>query len=183
MNQPDIPDIEESLHLRDYLRPILKHRWLVFAFFTILVAATTIASFRMKPIYQATMQLLIDKENPNVVNIQEVLAMNTADLDYYQTQYEILKNRSLIKRAIETLDLTHDPELNPPPEEKGVDFGRLKAAMVGWLQGMLSSDGAVPSSEDSASTLENQMTAAYMARLKVNSHPEQSSGQHQLREP
>ena len=96
----------EENHLRQYLRILYKHRWPSFTLYVVLVAAVTIGTLLQTPIYEGTATVLIDREPPRVVNIQEVQQLDTAALDYYQTQYEIIKSRSVIERTIENLGLT-----------------------------------------------------------------------------
>ena len=73
---------EPEVHLRDYLRVIQKRRWSVIVFFIILVTTVGIATFTARPIYRSTAQLLIERENQNVVSIQEVLAIDATASDY-----------------------------------------------------------------------------------------------------
>jgi len=105
---------EEEIHLRDYLRVILKRRWLIATVLILVVLTVTIESFRMTPIYRATAQVLIEKENPKVVNIEEVMRVNTSDQDYYQTQYGILKSKALALKVINALKLKENPDFSPP---------------------------------------------------------------------
>ena len=86
---------EEEIHLRDYLRVIFKRRWLIATVLLIVVVSVTIESFRMTPIFRATAQVMIESDNPKVVDIEEVLRVNKTDEDYYQTQYGILKSKAL----------------------------------------------------------------------------------------
>ena len=104
---------EQEVHLRDYLRILDKRRWTVIATFIILVTTVTVATFTMRPVYRATTQLLIERDNPNVVSIQEVLAMDATSTDYYQTQYELLKSENLARRVVKRLHLERHPEFNP----------------------------------------------------------------------
>ena len=148
----------EKPHLRDYLRIVLKRRWVVITVFLILVATVAIGSFRMEPIFQAKTQILIDRENPNVVNIQEVLAVNATDQDYYQTQYEILRSKSLALKVIEVLNLKESPEFAP-------ERLTLWASFLNWIK-------EVTSSAKEPETLNpdkeyNDLVAAYLKRLKV----------------
>jgi len=103
----------EDVHLRDYIRVIFKRKATVLTVFVVLVGTVTIGSFKMKPVFRATSQILIETETPNIVNIKEVLAVNTSNTDYYQTQYEILKSKSLALRVIETLNLKDSIEFKP----------------------------------------------------------------------
>jgi succinoglycan biosynthesis transport protein ExoP len=70
----------------------------------------TISSFLSSPIYKATARILIEKETPNVLSFKEVLALDTSDTDYYQTQYTILKSRTLAKQVLQKLGIM-DPVL------------------------------------------------------------------------
>lgn len=54
--------MRESRHLSEYLRVLSKHRWLIISFLVITVALTMLATFLMKPVYEATATLVIDKE-------------------------------------------------------------------------------------------------------------------------
>ncbi len=63
---------EERIHLRDYVRVVLRPRWIVIVFFNILVTTVTIFSFKATPINQATTQVMIDRENPDVISFEDV---------------------------------------------------------------------------------------------------------------
>ncbi len=60
---------EENLHLRDYWGVVWKRLWLILAVFVIVVVTTLIMSLRTKPVYKATAQVLIERENPKVVKV------------------------------------------------------------------------------------------------------------------
>ncbi|GAK54986.1 GumC2 protein [Candidatus Vecturithrix granuli] len=96
---------QEEVHLRDYLRIIKKRQWVILTFFVIVVVSVAITTFLKSPIYRATTRILIEKETPNVLSFKEVLALDTSDTDYYQTQYTILKSRTLAKEVLEKLGL------------------------------------------------------------------------------
>jgi len=95
----------EETHLRDYLRVLHKRRWLALGTFSAVVVGTVIWTFTQTPIYEGAVKILIDREPPRVVNIQDVQPTETASLDYYQTQYEIIKSRPVVARAIESQGL------------------------------------------------------------------------------
>ncbi|MEW6378543.1 MAG: polysaccharide biosynthesis tyrosine autokinase [bacterium] len=101
---------EEEIHLRDYWRVIVKYRWTVITLFTISLITVAIVTFHTRPVYKSTVQVLIDKENPNILSIKEVMSLDAQDLDYYQTQYKILQSRSLAKVVIDTLALARHRE-------------------------------------------------------------------------
>ncbi len=101
---------EEEIHLRDYLQIVLRRKWIIFASFLTMVILVTFQSFKATPMYQASTQVKIDRENPNVLSFEEVLAIDTQDSQFYQTQYQILVSRSLALRVIKALNLNDSPE-------------------------------------------------------------------------
>ncbi len=97
---------EEEINLRDYLHILRKYRWRIVSILFLIVVSVTILSFRQIPVYQATARILIEKETPNIVAFQEVLDLNTMTKDYYQTEYKILKSRTLAAQVIQKLTMT-----------------------------------------------------------------------------
>lgn len=93
-----------EIHLREYLQVLKKRRWTVIAIFVIFVTLVSVYTLTSEPIYQATVQLLIERDNPKVVSIQEVLAIDATSTDYYQTQYELLKSDNLARRVVRRLN-------------------------------------------------------------------------------
>ncbi len=108
---------EREAHLKDYLRVLRKHRWLIAGVFLVTVLTVSIWTFVQTPIYQASATVLIEPESPKVLNIQEVSPMGGPTQDYYRTQYEIITSRPIIEKVIETLSLrTRVPELAASPD-------------------------------------------------------------------
>lgn len=109
----------EEAGLTEYFQVLSKRRSTIITFTILLVVLVGLVTLVSKPVYRATAQLLIERENPNVVSIQEVMTLDAADTAYYQTQYKILQSRSLAKAAIDALRLGEEPEFAP---KKGVSF-------------------------------------------------------------
>lgn len=104
---------EEEIDLRDYLRVVLKRRWTVITVFTVILITVTIHAFTATPMYEAFTRIIIDRENPNVVSIQEVMAVDSSGTDYYQTQYKIIESRTVAKGVIRRLHLEESEEFFP----------------------------------------------------------------------
>ncbi len=100
----------EGNHLRDYLRVIIRRRWVILVFFFSVIIIVTASSLMTEPQYQSSVTIKLDKENPMVVDFSG-LQVERLSSDYYETQYKILKSRSLARRVIGKLDL-----------DKSVDF-------------------------------------------------------------
>lgn len=101
---------EKEIHLRDYLRVILRRKWIVITFFLIAITTALLGTFLMKPIYRASVMIKIDKENPNVINFKDVSGNEGGEDSYYQTNFKILKSRGLAKRVIRSMKLDQNPE-------------------------------------------------------------------------
>jgi exopolysaccharide transport family protein len=134
-------------HLFDYLRVLSKHRWVAITSFLLIVLSVAVHTFTVTPIYRATVQILIENEDPNVISFQEVLEQTQRTSDYYQTQYRILESRALARRTLGALDLWAHPQLNPGG---GTDRAWSPVAMVrgaagavgGWVAGWFASGDA-----------------------------------------
>ena len=109
--------IEEEIDLRDYLRVILKRRWIIISFFAIVVLTVAVHTFTATPIYKATSRIVIEKENPKLVSIQEVMAVDATGSDYYQTQYKIIESRTVARGVIKRLNLENSLEFFPVPKD------------------------------------------------------------------
>jgi capsular exopolysaccharide synthesis family protein len=108
------PDARE-FHLVDYWTVLVRRRWVVFTAVLVLVTTVTIGSFLMTPIYRAVATIQIEKEQPNVLQFQQVQALGYDYLsysDFYQTQYRLLGSRNVARKTIQNLDLKNDPIVN-----------------------------------------------------------------------
>ena len=97
------PFLEQEIDLREYLRILYERRWLIVSCTLILCTLSLLRSFMMKPIYNAETRILIEKEEPRVVKIEEVSSSDFSGREYYQTQYRILKSRAIAERVNNSL--------------------------------------------------------------------------------
>jgi exopolysaccharide transport family protein len=126
----DIQD-EPQIDLHHYLRVVMKRRWTIIAAFVIVVLTVAINDFTEEPMYQANARMIIEKSNPNVISIQEVMAIDTWDPDYKETQFKIIESRAVARRVIEKLNLAESEEFNPTP--KTGFFAKLKSSIRGTI--------------------------------------------------
>jgi succinoglycan biosynthesis transport protein ExoP len=99
-------------HLLDYLIILRKHQWLILTFLLTVVTVVTVATFKMKPVYQATALVEVDREAQNVLPFQtEDSYSEYMDAeDYIQTQMKVLQSETLALDTIRSLDLASYPE-------------------------------------------------------------------------
>lgn len=104
----------ESVHLLDYLRVLYRRRYLAATAFVLVVVLVAVYTFTKTPIYQASVQIEIDYQAPNVVPFAQVTDAGGGGYgtqEYYQTQYKILQSRSLARRTLDAADLWKSPLL------------------------------------------------------------------------
>jgi capsular exopolysaccharide synthesis family protein len=103
--------------IQDLARALYRHRWVMVAVFIAVIAAAAAYVFTAAPIYEARTQLMIEPDNPKLAAFDEG-ARGERDLTpYYQTQYAILKSRTLARRTIDELKLWNDPEFSSDPAQ------------------------------------------------------------------
>jgi succinoglycan biosynthesis transport protein ExoP len=128
---------DPEIHLLDYVRVLYKRRWTAVTAFLIVFVSVTVYVFTATPLYEAKVQILIEKENANVVSFKEAFEQNQIADDYYQTQYKLLQSRALARRTMEGLQLWEHPQFRPPRGDNKVSVTtivRSAAAMVsGWF--------------------------------------------------
>jgi capsular exopolysaccharide synthesis family protein len=113
---------EEALNLREYWYIIRKRLWLILAILIIASAYTFVSSMLTKPVYRATAQILIERDKPQVVKVEEVMALDAYSKDYYATQCKLLKSRSLAREVIKKLGLDQHRVFNPKPQKSWSSF-------------------------------------------------------------
>ncbi|MBI1747978.1 MAG: polysaccharide biosynthesis tyrosine autokinase [Acidobacteria bacterium] len=104
----EMDELGESVHVRDYWRVLVKHRWIVLTCLLIFVTVAAIGSFKAVPIYKAYAKLEIEAEKSNILPYKTVVELETQMVNqdqYLQTQFKILQSRTLARRVIETLKL------------------------------------------------------------------------------
>lgn len=101
---------EQATELKEYWQVIIRCKWIIIAFLATAFTIAIIYNFKVTPIYRVKTQVLIGKENPNVVSIEEVLTPDRSDLQWNQTEIKILSSRSLALRVIKALNLKDSPE-------------------------------------------------------------------------
>jgi succinoglycan biosynthesis transport protein ExoP len=130
-------------HLLDYLLVLRKHQWLILTFLLTVVTVVTIASFKMKPIYEASARVEVDKEaNQNPLPFNDESAYDDyVDTDsYIETQTKILESETLAFQTIKSMDLTRYPEFGGTPgaHPVGQGAGARRPAILGAFLGSLS---------------------------------------------
>jgi polysaccharide biosynthesis transport protein len=92
-----------------------KRRGIVLTCLVVSFLVAVLYNYTTRPVYQATTQILIDRDTPDVLPNKELMDLVQAGVDYYQTQYQLLKSRTLAERTVERLGLQKSTELATGP--------------------------------------------------------------------
>ena len=96
---------DDEIDLLAYWRILVKRKWLVLGVLGTVVALALVATLMMPPVYRATATLQIDRESLQIMNIEGAGTAEGAAPDFLQTQYELLKSRSLAERVANELGI------------------------------------------------------------------------------
>src|SRR5580693_2602116 len=104
-------------HLLDYLIILRKHQWLILTFLLTVVTVVTIASFKMKPVYEAAARVEVDKEAQSMQPFPDSNSYGEYEdtETYIETQTKILQSETLALMTIKSLDLARYPEFGGNP--------------------------------------------------------------------
>ena len=120
----------EDFKISEFLKILAKRKWVILICIVTFVVVTSLVSYRMKPVYKSTVQILIEREAPKAVKLQPTFPTGGAGaFDFYKTQYELLKSRSLAKNVIQRLGL--EDRLRPQAE---VPEGFSIIHFRGWVE-------------------------------------------------
>ncbi len=131
----------KEVDLLDYVRVVLKRKWVLVTFAAVLVLLAAVLSFTRTPRYRATATLLIEEPGTSLYNIQDVLnagAYLRSDYlgAYFNTQLRLLTSRSLAERVAKKLNLAARPEFRPVPDPRAGSAGGLRKLLgFRWLFG------------------------------------------------
>src|SRR5437667_2446674 len=103
--------VQDSI-LREYLRVLIKRKWVVLGTLAAIFGASLIATLRITPIYDAVGSIAINKPDPMLQNLRDA---GNSGMDYYDptdldTEVRILRSDLLALQVIKQLDLDRMPE-------------------------------------------------------------------------
>lgn len=156
--------MEEKIDIRDYLDIMLKWRWVIITIFLVVVVSVAIHTYTARSVYKTTVRVAIEKENPNVVSIEEVLQMDASQADYLQTQVDILQSRSLASEVISRLNLEMSPEFSAP--EKNAINAWIDTARD-WILSLFMKEEEPDTLSVETESVYSTLAGAYLGRLTV----------------
>jgi polysaccharide biosynthesis transport protein len=162
--------LEETFNLRDLLRIFLKRKWTILIIFAVFAVFSTVRTYLAPPVYRASTTLQIERFIPRVVDYKDVTPLDQADenADFYQTNYELLKSRTLAERAVEEIGLRKaapagaaDTEPRKPAETPAAEESFLESLFNRMRKGPPAVD------IDPATREDNAVVGAFQGSLTV----------------
>ncbi|WP_434926533.1 GumC family protein [Shewanella sp. HL-SH2] len=163
INEPHSPEkaIEQVIDLRKLIKPVMQSKWRILSFSILITALTTFVVFSLQPIFSSTATLLIESEQAKAIKIEQVYGMNSGQQEYYLTQFEIIKSRSIAERVFNQLDLINHPSFEAKPSA----LSQVKSQVISWLD-FLPIDISEAEVDDVAK--KQKLVNAFMADISVS---------------
>ena len=117
--QQQQPMDDDFIDLGRLFRAVMRHKWGILGLAFAITLATGLMVYSMEPVYEASASIVLESEEANVVNVEQVYSLGAGNYEYTETQFEILKSRSLAERVVRTLKLYEHPAF--VPEEEAVE--------------------------------------------------------------
>jgi len=142
--------LADQIDLQHYMRILRKHKWPISLFTAAVTLLAAYYAFTATPIYSSTSTLLIEEQsNSRMPQFEELYGLDTGNTDYYQTQFELLKSRTLALRVINKANLWDNPELSQSAREAQARenaaqrsaLGEQPAGFKGTIDGLLTKMG------------------------------------------
>ena len=154
---------EDAPGVRDYWQIIRKHKWKVAGCLFAAITIALIFVLTATPIYTAKAQLVIERKSPQVVNIQQVISesVESDEYNYYQSQYEMLRSRSLAADVIKQLGLDKNAAF-AGNTDLGNPLASLWAIATSWIP-----SNARSTSPRDPSGVDSRLIDAYAGALQV----------------
>ena len=150
---------EEVIDLRKYFSVINRSKWRILLLATLIAILSAFIVLNMKQVFSAKATLLIEAQQAKAVKIEEVYGMNSAQQEYYLTQFEILKSRTIAETVISRLKLAEHPDY--APKESITDV------IKGWLPFLPSAANEQKSPEQLGLERREKLLAKFIENLTV----------------
>lgn len=150
---------EEVIDLRKYFSVINRSKWRILLLATLIAILSAFIVLNMKQVFSAKATLLIEAQQAKAVKIEEVYGMNSAQQEYYLTQFEILKSRTIAETVISRLKLAEHPDY--APKESITDV------IKGWLPFLPSAANEQKSAEQVGLERREKLLAKFIENLTV----------------
>src|SRR5690242_16517692 len=108
----DDDTIEGKRSIRQYFNVVYKRLPIILAITLIVTSAVALYMYRQPPVYEATTQMLIEPPKTPVTGTKDSININFGnDINYQNTQLQLLQSPDLMKDVVVDLGLYREPDL------------------------------------------------------------------------
>ena len=100
-----------GFYLREYLRIILKNKWLILTLVVMTTTIVAIAAYKVQDEYVATATVLVGDENPALMAAQQPIYVYDWDGKRFKTRLRMLQMPDLLRKAVIQTDLENNPNV------------------------------------------------------------------------
>lgn len=162
---------DDEIDLLKLWQTIWRRKWSIITLTVIVMMVTVLIVLSLTPIYRAAATMLFEQKQSQVVSIEQLYGVEGSGNDYLQTQFELLKSRSLAERVVRELNLTVHPEFDPRQQPEPLinfSFGDLISGLNldKLTPGTMPSE-LEPTEEDLEELIFDSVTQAFMKRITI----------------
>src|SRR5437868_14321142 len=130
-------ETNQEVHLSHYWNVIYKRWKVALSLLAVVMLGAFIAGYFSKPLYKSTIQIQIERENPNQLTVEDLFGIAASDQEFMQTQYVLLKSRGLAEKVIDDQKLLSDPEFYPAGinGKTPAQIAQIRSSMAGVING------------------------------------------------
>jgi succinoglycan biosynthesis transport protein ExoP len=160
---------DDEIDLLKLWHTVWHRKWSIITLVLVVTMVTILAVFAVTPVYRAVATLLIEQKAAKVVSIEQVYGLDGTSSEYLQTQFELLKSRSLAERVVRQLNLTTSAEFDPRQQPKPLIDIKGLLANFDFNQVIPATMPADLEAEAAASESEifDEVTIEFMKRINI----------------
>lgn len=173
--QPGLPYFaadDDVINLSEIWLTFRKYKWTIFGITVLAIVATIIGTLLMRPVYESATTIQIRPPGNQILEYQDLGVDPSNQLrqnNYYETQYQILRSRSLAGEVIDELDLLNNPEISGEIGQRNLTAS--VSQLIGMVKGVIGDviDGSTADEEKSLTPQEVHQKAVerFLQKLAV----------------
>lgn len=149
--------------LQQYFNVVYKRLPIILALTLLATAAAAFYMYRLPSQYQATTQMIIEPKKPKVQSKDAININFGNDINYYNTQLQLLKSPDLMKEVVIQLGLYREPNL----------LGTSERGVMSGIRSIFSSEKRAAGSENALPVLTDVPSADSGQRIQLTPNEEQ----------
>jgi capsular exopolysaccharide synthesis family protein len=102
----------EDFKIREYIQILLKRKWTIILCFVVVFVSSMIMFYSAEPIYRSSTKILIEKQNPKAMYLEDMLMNSAKNIEYFQTEFMIIQGREVVRKLVKKMKLNQSPEFN-----------------------------------------------------------------------